>query len=72
MTNRRPVMPLFYYYGIYPSHKNWIKARMRLIPEEFQQEVATQYSNLFLKNKGKVGRDAANNYLKGKVEEYRK
>lgn len=64
--------PKFYHYaGKADSDKDWIMARMAVIPPEKQEEVAREYERRFLHKDKHFGRRIANEYLQGVAVEYR-
>ena len=64
--------PKFYYYaGREGSDRDWIMARMAVIPPEKQEEVAREYERRYLVKSQQQGRENANRYLHGVAVEYR-
>ena len=64
MMNLKPrAYPILYFDGGYtnkrPSDKDWIMARMAIIPVQSKPEVSEKYESLFQKQ----GREVANRYL---------
>lgn len=63
-------LPKHYYNrGKYRNDRDWLLSRMVRIPEEKRQEVADEYSRIYL-SRGVQARKAANAYLNGIAREY--
>ena len=64
------IYPLFYHYSNFGSDRDFVLARMAVIPDNLQQEVSDEYDKLF-RSKDPDRRKKANEYLHSIASKYR-
>jgi len=62
--------PKFYYFKLGVSDRDWVLARMSVIPKNKKLEVSNKYTKLFLSKKPSARKDA-NTYLHNEAKKYR-
>ncbi|MEE9532699.1 MAG: hypothetical protein V3W52_17105 [Syntrophobacteria bacterium] len=62
-----PIYPHYWYYGVDGSDRNGVISRMRVIPEEQQQQVADEFDRKYLDG----GRELSNDFLDDEVDKRR-